>query len=117
MDNQASNQSTLVADLRLHADSVDMRGWRSSAAMLRSAADEIEQLTQRQRLYDEVAQISHRYRSEAERLRAALKTVHKMAGGHAIECQCERCQIFEFLEPIVGNSAPDSSGETGAPQK
>jgi hypothetical protein len=43
---------------------------------------------------------------EIERLGASLKAVYKLAGGHANECQCRQCEIFEFLEPIVGNTSP-----------
>lgn len=52
---------------------------------------------------------------EIERLRAALATVYKLAGGHATECQCRQCEIFEFLEPIVGNASPAFSGDSSAP--
>ena len=27
------------------------------------------------------------------------------AGGHPTECQCRQCEIFELLEPIVGNTS------------
>lgn len=55
--------------------------------------------------------------SDSEGLRAALKTVYKLAGGHATECQCRQCEIFEFLEPIVGNASLALSGDSPAAQK
>jgi hypothetical protein len=67
-----------------------------------------------EKLYDETV------RSQAatiERLRnttAVLKTVYRLAGGHSIECQCRQCEIFELLEPIVGNTSQRNADETPA---
>lgn len=60
-----SNQSTLPADLRAHADLVDLRGWRSSASMLRRGADELDGL------WD--GYVTRGF--EIDRLRAALRTI------------------------------------------
>lgn len=38
-----------------------------------------------------------------------LKTIYRLAGGHSAECQCRQCEIFELLEPIVGNTSPRSA--------
>lgn len=56
-------------------------------------------------LHTRMARESRDLRAEIERLRAALQAVYKLSGGHATECQCGQCEIFEFLEPIVGNTS------------
>jgi hypothetical protein len=50
-------------------------------------------------------------RLEGERLHKALESVQNLASGHPVECECRQCEIFELLEPIVGNSSPRSTPE------
>jgi hypothetical protein len=87
----------LLQDMRAHADSVDLRGWRSSADLLRRGASCLETTEE---AFQGVMKDNRDLADEIERLNAALALQVKQEAENWRRGEDERNRLREALEMI-----------------